>query len=63
MNWESYEKKLLKNKKFRKIAAGQEPEYQAARSSIAAKDYLPNLDSVSGPCYYPVTKIPRINVS
>jgi len=37
MNWETYEKKLLKNKEFRRIAKESEPEYQLARSLIAAR--------------------------
>ncbi len=37
MNWETYEKKLLKNKEFRRIVKESEPEYQLARSLIAAR--------------------------
>ncbi len=37
MNWKTYEKKLLKNKEFRRIAKESEPEYQLARSLIAAR--------------------------
>lgn len=37
MNWETYEKKLLRNKEFRRIADESEPEYQLARSLIAAR--------------------------
>lgn len=37
MNWKTYEKKLLKNKEFRRIAEESEPEYQLARSLIAAR--------------------------
>lgn len=37
MNWKTYEKKLLKNKEFRQIAEETEPEYQLARSLIAAR--------------------------
>lgn len=37
MNWKKYEEKLLKNKKFRKVAAGSEPEYQLIRNLIVAK--------------------------
>lgn len=37
MNWRTYERKLLKNKEFRKIAKESEPEYQLARSLISAR--------------------------
>ena len=37
MNWETYEKKLLKNKEFRRIAKKSEPEYKLARSLISAR--------------------------
>lgn len=37
MNWKTYEKKLLRNKEFRRIAKESEPEYQLARSLIAAR--------------------------
>lgn len=37
MNWKTYEKKLLKNKEFRRIAKESEPEYQLARSLISAR--------------------------
>lgn len=35
--WEDYEKKLLKNKEFRRIAEQLEPEYQKTRKLIAAR--------------------------
>lgn len=37
MNWETYEKKLLKNKKFRQIAEQLEPEYQAMQKLIKSR--------------------------
>ena len=37
MTFDQFEKKLLKNKKFREAAAKLEPEYQLTRSLIAAK--------------------------
>jgi len=37
MTFEQFEKKLLKNKKFREAAAKLEPEYQLARNRIIAK--------------------------
>jgi DNA-binding XRE family transcriptional regulator len=37
MDWKDYEKKLLKNKKFVEVAKEQEPEYQLARSLLAAR--------------------------
>jgi predicted transcriptional regulator len=37
MNWNTYEKKLLRSKEFRRIAEESEPEYQLARSLIAAR--------------------------
>lgn len=37
VTFEQLEKELLKNKKFREIAAKLEPEYQLARSLIAAR--------------------------
>ncbi len=67
MNWETYEKKLLKNKEFRRIAEESEPEYQLARSLIAARynaaRYKMTLDSPIRICYNFVTKTPRINAS
>jgi ribosome-binding protein aMBF1 (putative translation factor) len=37
MNWKDYEKKLLKNKRFVEVSNQLEPEYQLARSLIAAR--------------------------
>lgn len=37
MNWKTYEKKLLKNKEFRRISDETESEYQLTRSLIAAR--------------------------
>lgn len=36
-NWEVLEKKLMKNPEFRKAVKESEPEYQLARSLIAAR--------------------------
>lgn len=37
MTFEQFGKQLLKNKKFREIAAKSEPDYQLARSLMADK--------------------------
>lgn len=37
MDWKTYEKKLLKDKRFVEVAKRLEPEYQLARSLIAAR--------------------------